>query len=211
MPEVEAVLSTEAFENLVASIAKQYQDKEINLTTEDITKFVAIMNIDALNEENPELASELFKDSTSIDYIAEAAKTISETVMYNGKVFEAEKSTENFIRISDAAYGTTKEQLLIIESYVDEIAKVYSDQEQVNALVTDLMAKLSTGDLQNLDTGAQFGMQISIELIRSFIAKDILTPANQEVLTEITRLNVADIIVAYEKANTLTGNSKTLQ
>ena len=203
-------LTDEAFENLVAELAKTYQDENVNLTTEDVTKFVAILNIDNLVAENPELASELFKDSTKEEFIQDAAKTISETVMHNAKVFEEEKSTENFIRISDALYGEQKEQLVAIETYVDEIAKVYYDQEQVNEIVTELITRLVTGDLNTLDNGVQFGMQISIELIRSYIAKTVLSDINQDVLTDITRLNVAGIMQMYDNANGLSGNAKTL-
>ena len=210
-PVEDDTLTTEEFENLVAQLAKALQDKNVNLTTEEITKFVAIINIDSLAEENPELAKELFKDSTKEEYIQEAAKTISETVMYNGKVFEEEKSTENFIRISDALYGEGKEQLEVIEAYVDEIAKVYYDAEQVNILVSELITKLATGDLNNLDNGTQFGMQASIELIRSYIAKDVLSDVNRDVLTDITRLDVSGIMSTYDNVNGLTGNAKTLK
>lgn len=208
--EIVEGLTNEAFENLVAELAKTYQDENVNLTTEDVTKFVAILNIDNLVAENPELASELFKDSTKEEFIQDAAKTISETVMHNAKVFEEEKSTENFIRISDALYGEQKEQLVAIETYVDEIAKVYYDQEQVNEIATELITRLVTGDLNTLDNGVQFGMQISIELIRSYIAKNVLSDINQDVLTDITRLNVAGIMQMYDNANGLSGNAKTL-
>lgn len=212
-PETDEVvegLTTEEFTNLVANLAKIYQDKNVDLTTEDITQFVAIINIDDLTQDNKELASELFANSTKEEYIQNAAKTISETVMYNAKVFEEEKSTENFIRISDALYGESKESLVVIESYVDEIAKVYYDKEQVNELVSELITRLVTGDLNTLDNGAQFGMQISIELIRSYIAKDVLTNVNKDVLTDITRLDVSGIMNTYDSVNGL-GNAKTLK
>ena len=206
---VEETLTTENFENLVAQVAKNYQDKDVNVSTEDIAKFVSIINIDKLTKENPELAQELFGEKTKEQYIQEAARVIGETVMYNAKVFEETKNTEGFIRISDAVYGDSKEQMITIESYVDEIAKVYYAQEQVNPLATDLIKRLVTGDLQNLDNGTQFGMQVSIELIRSYIAKDVLTDVNRDVLTDITRLDVSGIMETYDNVNGLSGNTKT--
>ena len=41
------------------TLTKLLQDKKVNVTTEDIAKFVSIVNIDRLVEENPELPSYL--------------------------------------------------------------------------------------------------------------------------------------------------------
>ena len=127
------------------------------------------------------------------------------------KVFNSENSTENFIKISESLTGEQKEQLQIIESYVEQIAAVKDDETKVNALVNELVTRLMTGDLQNLDYGVQFAMQSSIELIRSYIAKDVLTEANLSLLTEITRLNVTEIMYMYDSVNGLNGVAKTLK
>lgn len=205
----EETLTTEEFETLAANFIKTLQDKNLNVTTEDIMKFVSVVNIDRLVVENPELASELFQSYTKEQYVQDAANIIGRTCAYNAKVFNDEKNTENFIRISDSLYGEQKQQLQIIESYVDRIALVYNDAEQVNAIVSELSARLMAGDLQNLDYGVQFGMQVSIELIRSYMAKDALTDANRDVLTEVTRLDVTEIMNMYDNVNGL-GTTKTL-
>lgn len=206
----EETLTTEEFETLAANFIKTLQDKNLNVTTEDIMKFVSIVNIDRLVVENPELASELFQSYTKEQYVQDAANIIGRTCAYNAKVFNDEKSTENFIRISDSLYGEQKQQLQIIESYVDRIASVYYDAEQVNGIVSELSARLIAGDLQNLDYGVQFGMQVSIELIRSYMAKDALTDANRDVLTEVTRLDVTEIMNMYDNVNGLSGTAKKL-
>ena len=207
----EDILTTQEFETLAANFIKILQDKNINVTTADITKFVSIVNIDRLVEENKELANTLFASYTKEEYIQDSANIIGRTCQYNAKTFKSENSTENFVRISDSLYGEQKEQLLIIESYVDRIAEVCHDAEQVNTIVAELITRLSTGDLQNLDYGVQFAMQVSIETIRSYIAKDVLTEENLIALTEITRLDVSEIMYMYDNVQGLNGTTKKLK
>jgi len=207
----EKVLTNEEFEKLAASFIKTLQDKNVNVTTEDITKFVSIVNIDRLVEENPELAKTLFAEYSKEAYVQDSANIIGRTVQYNGKVFSEEKSTENFVRISDSLYGEQQEQVKAIESYVERVAEVYYDAEQVNAIVVELIKELTEGDLQNLDYGVQFAIQPSIELIRSYIAKDVLTEENLMALTKLTRLDVSEIMYMYDNVQGLTGTTKTLK
>lgn len=181
-------LNQENFEKLVAGFAKEYSDKNLNVTTEDVIKFVSIVNIDSLVEENPEFAKELFGTQTKEEYLQDAAKVIGMTYSYNRQVFEKEGSTENFIRISDSVYGEQKEILKIIESYVDQIALVRYDSEKVNELISELIVRLSDpqSNLSYLDNGVGFGMQVNIELIRSYLAKDVISKENYDMLTLLT-------------------------
>lgn len=209
--EIEEGLTTEKFETITANIIKVLQDNNINVTTEEVTKFVSIVNIDRLVTENPELAQELFKNDTIEQYLRDADNVSVRIIMHNAQVFENEKSTENFIRISELLEGESKQQLQIIESYADRIAEVYQDAEKVNALVTELSVRLLVEDLQNLDYGVQYGMQVSIEVIRSYMVKDLLTEETVKVLETLTSLDVTPIMNIYNQVNGLSGKAKTLQ
>lgn len=204
-------LNQENFENLVADFSKQFIDNNINVSTEDLVKFVSIVNIDKLSEENPELASQLFGTQTKEVYLSDAANVVGMVYTYNRNVFEEEKSTENFIRISDSVSGDEKAKLQVIESYVDDIAKVRYNAENVNELVENLINDLGTptSEISSLDNGTGFGMQVCIELIRSYFAKDTLNSRNYQRLTALSSAEeyVSNIFTIYD---TCMSSSKTL-
>ena len=195
-------LTVENFTNLVAEFSKIYLDNNVNVTTEDLTKFVSILNIDKLTEENPEFAKELFGTQGKEEYVGDAAKIIGMTYTYNRNVFEKEQSTENFIRISNGVIGAQKELLQVVEGYVDQIALVRDNAEEVNKLIAELLQKLGdpTSELSYLDDGTGFGMQVCIELIRSYLAKDVISKENKDMLTVLTSSEeyVSNIFVTYD-------------
>ena len=198
---VDEGLSQENFEALVAEFAQPYVSNKVNVSTEDLTKFVSIVNIDKLVEENPEFAAELFSIQTKEEYLNDAAKVIGATYSYNYMTFDKEGKTDNFIRISDAVYGEQKEKVLIIEQYVDSIAKSRDSAEEVNRLVTELLVRMHCDDLTYLDDGVGFGIQVYVELIRSYLAKDILTKENYDMLSVMTDSQeyVSNIFTVYDK------------
>lgn len=208
---VEEELNQENFENLVATFAKTYVDKKVNISTEDLTKFVSIVNIDKLAEENPEFAATLFSVQTKEEYLNDAAKVIGATYSYNYMIFEKENSTENFIRISDSIYGSQKEKMLIIEEYVDLIAKARGNETEVNKIVSELLVRMHCEDLTYLDDGVGFGMQVYVELIRSYLAKDELTQENFDLLTTMTSSDeyVSNIFTVYDKCLGVDASVKT--
>ena len=148
-------LNIENFATLTATFSKQYVDNNVNVSTEDLTKFVSIVNIDMLVEENQEFAKELFGTQTKEEYLGDAAKVIGMTYTYNRNVFEREGSTENFIRISESVYGPQKQVLQTVEGYVDQIALVKDNAEEANKLITELIVRLGDpqSDLSYMDDG----------------------------------------------------------
>ena len=191
-------LSQENFEKIVAEYSKKYTDNSIDLTTEDLVKFVSIINIDELLEENPEFASKLFGTQTWEAYMDDAMDVIGATYGYNYMTYNKANSTDNFIWVSDCVYGTQKEKMLIVEEYVRLIAGARGNKEEVNRLVTELLERLSSGDLTNLDSGVRFGMNVYFELISSYFAKDDLTKENFDELTTIVEMNLNNIMTEYK-------------
>ena len=195
-------LNQENFEKLAAGFTKICLDKKLNISTEDVIKFVSIVNIDTLAEENPELARELFGTQTKEEYLQDAAKMIGMVYSYNYQIFENEGTTKNFIRISDSVYGSQKEILKIVESYVDQIALVRNDAEKVNELIAELIVRLgdTQSELSYLDNGVGFGMQVCIELIRSYLAKDVISQENFDMLSTLTSSDeyVSNIFTIYD-------------
>ena len=194
-------LNNENFEKLAIDFAKQHTDKGVNVSTEDLVKFVSIINIDRLCEENPELAKELFGTQIAEEYLSDAAKVIGMTYTYNRNVFETEQSTKNFIRISTGVNGSQKEVLQKIEAYVDRIAETKYDAEQCNQVIAELIVELGNpnSELSYLDDGVGFGMQVYIELIRSYLAKDVISKENLDYLSQLTSSEkyVSNIFTEY--------------
>ena len=192
-------ISQDDFEKLVEEYSKKYTDNSIDLTKEDLVKFVSIVNIDELLEENPEFALELFGTQTFEAYMDDAMDVFAATYGHNYMTHAKEGTTENFIWVSDCVYGSQKDKMLIVEEYVRLIADARGNSEEVNKLVTELLGRLASGDLTNLDSGVRFGMNVYLELIRSYLAKDELTKENFDELTTIVEMNLNNIQAEYNK------------
>lgn len=206
-------LNNENFEKLATEFTKQYTDKKVNVSTEDLVKFVSILNIDRLLEENPELAKELFSTQTAEEYLSDAAKVIGMTYTYNRNVFETEQSTKNFIRISSGVNGQQKEVLQKIESYVDRVAETKNDADKCNEVISEFLVFLGdpTNEMSYLDDGVGFGMQVSVELIRSYLAKDVINKQNLDYLTVLTSSEeyVSNIFTQYKGCTDVKTKTKT--
>lgn len=204
------IYSTENFETLVATFAKPYMDNELGLSTEDLIKFVAITNIDALVEENPEFAKELFSVQTAEEFLNDAAKTIGVTYMYNHNKWEEEGKTDNFIWISNAIPdgNPQKEKMQEIESYVKRIAEASKkeDAEEVNKIAIEFIEALVSpdGSLNALDDGVEFASQVYIALINNSLGRNYLTQENRDYFNtrSSSEQNVSNIFAVYERCIT---------
>lgn len=196
-------LTTENFENLVANYANKYGALYTNVSTEDITKFALIANIDILAEENPELIPEVAQDKTKEEVLNDAAKLIGASVMNNFNVWNSTHSTENFIRVSDIVYGSQKEQMLKIEEYVDRIADAANqdDADLVNEIVSEFLVDMNSGDLSKLDDGVGFVAQVDIAMISDGIARNYLNKQNFDMLQVLksSEKYVSNIFTVYDQ------------
>lgn len=201
--EVEEELTDENFGNLVVDFAKIYIDKNVDsVSSEDILKFVSIANIDKLSEENKELAQELFGNQSREEYLNDAAKVIGATVMYNYNVYMNTNSTEDFIKVSDSIIGSQKENMIKIEEHTNKIAEAVKkdDKDLVNALVSEFILDLNSGELSKLDDGVGFAAQVNIALISDVIARNYLNQENFNMLQILKtgEKHVSNIFTVYE-------------
>ena len=201
--EIEDIFTKEEFEELVDEFSEPYIENKINVDEDDLEKFVAIVNIDQLSEENPEFARELFGNETKEEYVNDAAKVIGMTYMFNHETYTKENSTDNFIDVSTAVYDESqREKIEIIEDYVTRIALVVDNDDEVNKLVEELLIALnsSQGELSYLDDGVGFGNQVNIALILNSIARNGLNKENRDWLQTLTSSEkyVSNIFTQYE-------------
>ena len=196
-------LTTENFESLVANYANKYGALYTNVSTEDITKFALIANIDILAEENPELIPEVAQGKTKEEVLNDAAKLVGASVMNNFNVWNSTHSTENFIRVSDIVYGEQKEQMLKIEEYVDRIADAANqdDADLVNEIVSEFLVDMNSGDLSKLDDGVGFVAQVDIAMISDGIARNYLNKQNFDMLQVLktSEKYVSNIFTVYDQ------------
>lgn len=203
-------LSNENFENLVANYANKYSEQYTSVSTEDITKFAVVANIDLLCEENPELVSEVAGVKTREEFLNDAAKLIGATVMNNFNVWNATNSTEDFIRVSDIVYGEQKQQMIKIEEYVDRIAEAanMNDADLVNEIVSEFLIDMNSGDLSKLDDGVGFVAQVNIAMISDGIARNYLNQQNFDMfqVLKTSEKYVSNIFTEYDRC---LGSGKT--
>jgi len=199
----EVELTTENFENLVADYANKYSNEYSAVSTEDITKFAVVGNIDLLAEENPELIREIAGNKTREEFLNDGAKLIGATVMNNFNVWNSTHSTENFVRVSDVIYGSQKNQMLKIEEYVDRIADAANadDKDLVNEIVSQFLVDMNSGDLSKLDDGVGFVAQVNIAMISDGIARNYLNKENFDMLQVLktSEKYVSNIFTVYER------------
>lgn len=175
-------LTDDNFEYLVATYAGMYNDAyaKANVSTQDITEFVTIANVDLLAEENPALIAQVANGQTKEEMLNDAAKVIGASVMHNFTVWNATHSTEGFVRVSDAIYGEQREQMQKIEEYTDRIAAAVNqgDKDLVNQIVSEFLTDLNSGSLSKLDDGVGFVAQVNIATIADGIARNYLNKEN---------------------------------
>lgn len=212
----EEIYNTDNVEKTVAEFAKQYVDNKVNITTEDLLKFVSIANIDKLAEENPEFARELFSTQTAEEYLNDAAKVIGLTDMYNSNKWEEEKSTKNFIWLSTSIPegDPQKAKMQELESYVVRIADaaILENEEEVNKIVGELIESLilPDGSLNALDDGVEFAAQSYFSTINTSIAVNYLNKEYRDFFTtrSSAEQNVSNIFTVYNRCIT-TGKVRT--
>ncbi len=199
-------LTEEGLVDFIANYAINYTENNIPVTTEDLTKFMTIENIEEITSENPELAAKLFGVETKETYLNGAAKVIGATVMYDFNVWNSTKDASGFVKVSDSVYGDAKEQMIKIEEYVSKIADAANadDKDLVNELCAEFITELNSGSLSKLDCGVGFGAQIYIALIADGIARNYLDKENFDMfqILKTSEKYVSDIFTIYEGCNT---------
>lgn len=189
-------LTTEEFENLTSLKIKELSDKGININSEDIIKYMMIVNCDKLAQDNRSLIDQILGEQDSNEVQQDAYKVISAMVMYNYNVWYTEGSTKNFIRVSDTIFDeSAKNKAIEIERRVDEIALSVNDVEKMNVLVNDLLKDMldPTNELYSLESGVGFVLQVVLEPIRGLYGMDL----NENNLLNETNMDLIKYFVPY--------------
>lgn len=165
-------INQEKLEIMVTKFTKYLSDKQINVDTEDVLKFVVITNLDNLKEDCPELVKEIMGTQSQEEFLGDAFNVIGAAMNYNFKTYETEGKTDNFIRFSEVVHDEAgKQHLLIIEKYMDEIAKAKDNSEEQDRLVSELIDTIynPSKELENIEEGIGLASMLAINDIANHV------------------------------------------
>lgn len=171
--EEREVLTEEKFDDLCANFAKILEDKEINADLSDIVKFVTIVNIDQLAEDNETLLKTLLGNQAKEEYLGDAFKIISVAMNYNYRAYASDQNTDNFVRFSEAIFDkSAKEDLLLFESYADELSKENGNAEIQNKIIESFIDDLYTpnGALINVEDGVGMASVLAVDEMANYLS-----------------------------------------
>lgn len=196
------------FDSLVNSYVDYIGSKCPGLSRDDITKFVALANIDKIVSEYPELADKLYSNESAEEYLGDASKVIGAVVIHN---MEA-NNTSDFVNVSDAINPSQKSYMTKMESYVKRItvAAQKGETDLVNELAREYLDDLSTGELSKMPSGIGYAGQTCIAILTDGFVKDSLNNENYSRLL-ILRDNEKYVSNIFAMYNECSQNIKTLQ
>lgn len=158
-------LTDELFNELVNKTYRDLKKMGLEVTFEDVTKFVTIINIDQLAQDNPELLTSIVGNQNAGEIITDAFKVTSAIKDTNYHTYEQTKSTTKLIRVSDFIFDKKAQaDLKLIEAYADKASAVRGDKEKQNAIISELLTEIyrSTGTLSNMEDGIGFASTVAI-------------------------------------------------
>ena len=205
-------LTTEEFEKITSLKIKELSDKGVNLSSEDIIKYMMIVNCDKLAQDNKELINEVMGEQSSDEIQQDANKFVGAVVMYNYNIWYKEGSTRNFIRVSDTIFDKeAREKVVKIERRVDQISLYIKNKDKVNELVNDLLKDLldPTNELSYLESGVGYSLQIILEPVRGLFADGLLNEENTNLIKYF--VPYASDEEEYKKNNMVTGYIKDIK
>lgn len=167
-------LTTEEFEKITSLKIKELKDKGINLSSEDVIKYMMVANCDKLAQDNRELMNQIMGDQNADEIQQDAYKVVSAITMYNYNVWYKERSTLNFIKVSDTIFDKNeREKAIQIEKRISGIERT-NDENDINLLVNDLLKDMldPTNELYTLESGTGFALQVVMEPIRGLYGMD---------------------------------------
>jgi len=165
-------LTDEKFNALVSYTYKTLRANGINVSVEDVTKFVAVINIDQLAQDNPELLKTIFGSEKASEIITDALKVTGAIKNRNYDIYQETKSTTKLIKVSDFIFDKrAKADLQFIEGYVDRANAVKGDKNAQNEIVEELMAEIQrpNGVLYDMEDGIGFASTVAFDSLINYV------------------------------------------
>ena len=170
------VLTTERFEEFTANLIKKYEDLGLQLSREDITKYVMLRNIDKLRQDNSELIEQIVGTQNIFEVITDACHVLDATRDYNLLYFDKYHNTDGFLSAADGVFDEVQRaKALEFERRVYEIGSYYQDEEKYNELAYALMRDLDNPltPIAEMEDGVSYGlMSVDMYMVRTTFGTD---------------------------------------
>lgn len=186
--EEDVILTDEDFEELCVDRIKAFNDVDLPVSEKDMIVYLMGTNSDKLAEDNYELINNIIGEKSEIEVINDFGKVCAAIAMNNFKCFQ--NKSDKFIKVSDSIFGSQKDMMIEVETYIDNIVNEYDDSDKVNTYVSELFEELNSGKLSKLDDGVGFSMSSYLMLL------DAMDKSSYIVLNEENRSMLAQLITS---------------
>lgn len=182
-------LTTEEFNKIVDKATNDLKNFGIELDVEDVEKLIAIINIDQLATDNPELLTELKGEISTSEFVTDAFKVTGSIKNKNYDIYEETGKVDGLFKLSNYVFDmNTKKDLMLIEFYAEEISLAKGDATKQNALVTEFLEEIQMpdGKLSNMEDGIGFASTIAVDGMINYLTFNenvsLLTEENHSAL-----------------------------
>ena len=164
-------LTTTRFEALVAQLIQKYESIGLQVSREDIIKYVMIRNIDKLRQDNNELIAQIVGTQDIFEFISDSWHVRDAIRNYNLLYFDKYHTTEGFLSAADGIFDEVqKARAQELERRIFEMALYYQNESKYNELAYTLMRDLDNplNPISQLEAGVSYGMQsIDMYMVRT--------------------------------------------
>ena len=200
-------LTTERFEALATDTVVALQQKGLQVSSEDVIKYVMIRNLDKLRQDNNELIGKIVGDQNIFEFITDACTVMDAMRNYNLATFDATRSTDGFISATIGVFDETQlARATELERRIYEIAEVYQNDEAYNeksyVLMRDMLNPLNP--VSQLEDGISYGMElVDMYMVRTRFGQD----KNNQGFNDVNRDLVKYFVSFPEDEDEYTDNS----
>ena len=169
-------LTTERFEDLTSGLIQKYESLGLDVSREDIIKYVMIRNLDKLRQDNNELVASIIGSQEPTEVFADADHVIDAIMTYNLLYFDKYHTTDGFLSAADGVFDEVQRaRVLEIERRVYEIGAYYQDECMYNELTYTLLRDMINplNPISELEDGVSYGVEwIDMYMVRSTFGTD---------------------------------------
>ena len=169
-------LTTERFEELTTAVIQKFEGYGLQVSREDIIKYVMIRNIDKLRQDNNELVASIIGTQEPTEAFADADHVIDAIMTYNLLYFDKYHNTDGFISAVEGVFDEVQRaRVLEIESRVYEIGRHYQEEAKYNELTYSLLRDMINplNPISELEDGVSYGVEwIDMYMVRGTFGTD---------------------------------------
>ena len=160
-------LTNEKFFELVEEIYGKYSSDNLDVTREQVTDYLMVVNMDRLATDNNELINTIVGDRNVDMVVANAFNVYSAILTENNDRYCAkELGFDSIITVSDTVFDKDeKETVINIENRVKEIVLAKDNNEEFNKLVNNLLMDMCDAEKDEFNMQSGVGYSTMLVLV----------------------------------------------